>query len=145
MRSMINFLLATILSILFMSSAVAAIDEEHKVVIQVSTADVKSHENALDTAIDIQNHYEPGEVKIEIVAYGQGLRIFSKSRKNKFSKRIATLAKSGIILSAGKNSIKKYDITHKKKMTLIEGVNTVPNGAVRIIRLQEKGYSYIRP
>lgn len=145
MRTMINFLFATILSILFMSSVVAAIDEEHKVVIQVSTADVKSHENALDTAIDIQNHYEPGEVKIEIVAYGAGLKIFTQGKKNKFSTRITTLAKSGIILSAGKNSIKKYDTTHKKKMMLIEGVKTVPNGAVRIMRLQEKGYSYIRP
>jgi hypothetical protein len=129
----------------FMGSTAAAIDEEHKIVIQVSTADAKIHNIALDTAADIQNHYEPGEVKIEIIAYGAGLKIFTQSRKNKFSKRIATLVKSGIIFSACSHSIKKYDATHKKKIALIEGVKTVPNGAVRIIRLQEKGYSYLRP
>ena len=145
MRTTTKFLLATILSILFMASAIAAIDEEHKIVIQVSTTDAKSHDIALNTATDIKNHYEPGEVKVEIVAYGPGLKMFTQSRKNKFSKRITTLAKSGISFSACKKSINDYDETHKKKMTLVEGVKTVRNGAVRIIHLQEKGYSYIRP
>ena len=34
---------------------------------------------------------------------------------------------------------------HGKMPDLVEGVGTVPDGAVRVIELQEKGYSYLYP
>ena len=140
-----KFLLSIIALIAFYGSAVAGIDEEHKLVIQVSTEDAKSQEVALNYAANVLNHYEKGEVKVEVVAHSAGINLLSKSRKNKYSSRVTELVKSGVIFSACNVSIKNIEKKHKKKPEVIEGVKIIPDGAVRIMLLQEKGYSYIRP
>jgi len=140
-----KLLLVIIASVLFFSNASAEMGIEHKVVIQVSTADVKTQTIALNNAVNIQKHFEPGEVKVEIVAYGPGLSLLTEKGKNKLAKRVASLAMSDITFSACDNTMKKIEKKSGKKPVLIDGVKVVPAGVVRIMRLQEKGYSYIRP
>ncbi|MCW8900932.1 MAG: DsrE family protein [Gammaproteobacteria bacterium] len=140
-----KLLLVITASALFFSTASAEMGIEHKVVIQVSTADVKTQTIALNNAVNIQKHFEPGEVKVEIVAYGPGLSLLTEKGKNKLAKRVASLAMSDITFSACDNTMKKIEKKSGKKPVLIDGVKVVPAGVVRIMRLQEKGYSYIRP
>ncbi|MDH5370136.1 MAG: DsrE family protein [Gammaproteobacteria bacterium] len=145
MNSMIKFLLTILTAIVFYGTATAGIVEEHKLVIQVNTEEAKNQEIALNYAVNVLNHYEPGEVKVEIVAHGAGISLLSKSRKNKFTSRIESLVKSGIVFSVCNNSINDIEKKYRKKPEIIEGVKIIPDGTVRIMRLQEKGYSYIRP
>ena len=145
MNFMVKFFLTILAATVFSGSAMADIEVEHKLVIQVSTEDAKSQEVALTYANNVLSHYEPGEVKVEIVAHSAGISLLSKSRKNKFTSRVNELVKSGVIFSACNYSIKNVEKKHKKPTEVIEGVKIVPDGAVRIMRLQEKGYSYIRP
>lgn len=145
MNSIIKFLLTIFTAMVFYGSAIAGIVEEHKLVIQVNTEDAKSQEIALNYAMNVLNHYEPGEAKVEIVALGAGISLISKSRKNKFTSQITNLVKSGIVFSACTNSINDIEKKYRKKPEIIEGVKIIPDGTVRIMRLQEKGYSYIRP
>ena len=140
-----KFLLIIIASIAFNGSVMAGIEGEHKLVIQVSTGYAKSQEIALNYAANVLNYYEPGEVKVEIVTHDAGISLVSKSRKNKFTSRITSLMKSGVIFSACNNSIKNIEKKHNKKPEINKGVKIIPDGTVRIMRLQEKGYSYIRP
>ena len=78
----------------------------HKVVIQVSSKDALTQKIAVNNAVNVMKEYGPGEVVVEIVAYGPGLSMLTK--KNKQSKRIKGLALSdGLTFSACNNTMKK--------------------------------------
>lgn len=145
MKWITKLLLACIVSVSIFSSAMAEIGEVHKMVIQVSSADKKVQAIALKSAEDLQKHFSQGEIKIEVVAYGPGLSLLVKNKKNKLAKDVSSLAQSDIIFSACKDTIKMLEKKTGKSISLIEGVKVVPVGVARILWLQEKGYSYLRP
>jgi uncharacterized protein len=118
-------------------------DKPHKIVIQVSTADPVTQKIALNNALALSKTYGPDAVAIEVVAYGPGLSLMTP--KSAESKRIPDLAMQDIQFSACNNTIKKITKKTGKAPKLVEGVEIVPAGAVRIMELQENGYSYIRP
>ncbi|MDX1808839.1 MAG: DsrE family protein [Sulfurospirillaceae bacterium] len=115
----------------------------HKVVIQVSTNDVKMQNIALNNAVNLQKYYGMDNVVVEVVAYGPGLSILTN--KSKFSKRVSSLAMSDIRFSACHNTMLKIKKKTGKLPHLSEGVKIVPAGVVRIAELEEQGYAYIRP
>ena len=116
---------------------------KHKLVIQVSSKDALTQKIAMNNAVNVQKAYGVDNVAVEIVAYGPGLSMLTKKSKN--SKRVKTLAVQGITFSACGNTIKKFTKKKGKKPKLTKGVKVVSAGVERIMELQEKGYSYIRP
>lgn len=118
-------------------------NKPHQLVIQVSTDDARTQKIALNNAVNLQKLYGMDGVIIEIVAYGPGLSLMTK--KNKQSKRVSSLAMQDIKFSACMNTIKKVEKKTGKKVQLTDGVGHVKAGVARIMELQEKGYSYIRP
>jgi intracellular sulfur oxidation DsrE/DsrF family protein len=50
-----------------------------------------------------------------------------------------------ITFSACNNTMKKIAKKTGKKPHLTKGVKIVPAGVIRIMELQEQGYSYVRP
>lgn len=145
MNKVTSILLAGLASTMIFGTAMAEMGATHKVVIQVSSASAKIQAIALNNAVNVQKHYGPGEVDIEIVAYGPGLKILTQGKKNKQAKRVASLAKSDITFSACGNTMKKIAKKKGKEPKLIDGVKVVTAGVVRLMELQEQGYSYIRP
>ena len=145
--NMVNkILLVAVASVMFVSSAMADMGAKHKVVIQVSSADATVQKIALNNAVNVQKHFGLDNVDVEIVAYGPGLGILTQNKKNKQAKRVASLAMSNITFSACGNTMKKMTKKNKgKSPKLIAGVKVVPAGVIRIMELQGKGYSYIRP
>ena len=115
----------------------------HKVAIQVSSADPLIQKIALNNAANVQKHYGTDNVIIEIVAYGPGLSLLTK--KNPYSKRVESMAISEIRFKACNNTIKAVTRKKGKKPVLTPGVKITPSGVVRLMELQEQGYSYIRP
>ena len=116
----------------------------HKVVIQVSSKDPLTQRIAVNNAVNVLKAYGPGEAVVEIVAYGPGLSMLTK--KNKQTKRIKGLAlNEDLTFSACGNTMKKIKKKKGKMPKLTDGVKIVPAGVVRIMTLQEKGYSYVRP
>ncbi|MDH5426280.1 MAG: DsrE family protein [Gammaproteobacteria bacterium] len=134
--SIAGFIAATF----FTSSALAA---DHKVVIQVSSKDPQTQTIALNVASNVQKHYGMDNVTIEIVAFGPGLSILT--RKSPQSKRVSSLSQSDIKFSACANTMAKIEKKTGNKPKLTEGVAIVPAGAVRLMELQEQGYSYLKP
>ena len=147
MNSISKMILATVASVMFLGTAAMAADNgaAHKVVIQISTGDPAEQNLALNNAVNVQKDFGPGEVDIEIVAYGPGLSILTKNPDNKSAERVASLAKSDITFSACGNTMKNMAKKSGKEPVLIDGVKIVPAGVVRLMQLQEQGYSYIRP
>lgn len=130
-----------------MTTAAAADDmgAPNKVVIQVSTADPAVQKLAINNVVNLTKAFPPGEVAIEVVAYGPGLSILTTAKKNKQMNRVASLAKSDITFSACANTMKAFEKKTGHKPKLINGVKIVPGGIVRIMQLQKEGYAYIRP
>ena len=135
-----KLLISAVTSLILSASLLA---QEHKVVIQVSTDDVRTQKIALNNAVNLQKLYGMDNVEIEIVAYGPGLGIMTQNSSE--STRVKSLALQNITFSACGNTIAKVTKKTGKAPVLTEGVQTVKAGVARIIELQEENYSYIRP
>lgn len=146
MNIMKKILLAAMASLMLVGASMADMGAKHKVVIQVSSSDAKTQTIALNNAVNVHKSFGPGEVDVEIVAYGPGLSILTENKKNKNAKRVASLAMSDITFSACGNTMKKIAKKNNgKEPKLVAGVKIVPAGVIRIMELQGKGYAYIRP
>lgn len=113
---------------------------EHFAVFHISSGDEFAQKLVLNNAQNLANFYGPDKVDIEIVAYGPGLRTLF--RENVFSKRIQRMADSGVTFSACANTMTNMgrDVKSLNKVAKV-----VPGGVVRIMELQEAGWTYIRP
>lgn len=138
----LSILLVAVMSLAGLS-AQAADFVEKKIVLQVS--DKASHTKVLNVAGNILKHYGKDQVKIEIVAFGPGLGVLIKNKKNKNLKRISSLAGDGVAFSACNNTMKKIAKKKGKMPPLHANAKVVPAGVIRIIELQDKGYVLIRP
>jgi len=123
--------------------AAAGEDAMHKLVIQVSTDDLRTQNIAMNNAVNLQKALGQDNIQIEIVAYGPGLTLLTG--KSPASKRVPNLAMQDIVFSACANTKAKMEKKSGKKLTIVEGARMVPAGVLRIMELQEQGYSYVRP
>lgn len=141
----VNLMLGRLLILWIVMAGQSAIAGEmmHKLVIQVSTDDVRTQQIALNNAVNLQKALGQDNIIIEIVAYGPGLSMMTPN--SPASKRIPSLAMQDIIFSACGNTKAKMEKKSGKKIVLVEGVQIVPAGVLRIMELQEQGYAYIRP
>jgi len=135
--------LVMMLLLLMSAQAANAADEVHKLVIQVSTDDLRTQNMALNNAVNVQKALGLDNVIIEIVAYGPGLSMLTP--KSPASKRVPSLAMQDITFSACGNTMDTIEHKSGKKVVLVEGVQIVQAGVVRIMELQEQGYAYVRP
>jgi len=127
----------------FATTLQAQQDPVHKVVIQVSHADPAEHTIALNMASNLQRLYGMDNIKIEIVAFGQGLQILTP--KSPEAARVSSLIVQDVRFSACANTMDKIERKTGKRPELTEGVEIVPAGVGRIIELQEQGYAYTAP
>jgi len=130
----------------FSATGALAGGKAHKVAIHVDENDKMRMNMALNNAQNLNKYYQAkGEkVDIEIVAYGPGLHML-RADTAPVKSRIAamSLEMDNIQFSACGNTHKK--MSKKKKVTLVSEATLVPSGVIRLMELQEKGRSYIRP
>ena len=131
-----------IFSFFTVSTVIFAEENEHKLVIQISTDDIRAQETALGNIVNLQKHYGMDNIEIELVAFGPGYRMLTP--QSSLAPRIASLALQEITFTACMNTL----ISIKEKTgfmpKLIDGVTTTKAGVARIIELQEDGYSYVK-
>ncbi len=113
---------------------------EHAVVFHISSGDEFAQKLVLNNAQNLQRFYGPDKVQIEVVAYGPGLRTLF--RENSQAGRIKNLADSGIEFTACANTMRNMG---RDTPSLHKVAKVVPGGVVRIMELQEAGWTYIRP
>lgn len=113
---------------------------EHFAIFHISSGDDFTQTLVLNNAQNLANHYGPDKVVIEIVAYGPGLKALFKESKN--AKRIGRMSDSGITFTACGNTMQAMG---RSKSSLNKHAKIVPGGVIRIMELQEAGWSYIRP
>jgi hypothetical protein len=122
----------------------------HRVAIQVDQNDPAVMNLALSNAANILEEYgSRGQtVKIEIVAYGPGLNMLREDTspvKDRI-KQISDLSfPSEIVFSACNNTKQAMEKSEGHPIAIVPQARLVPSGAVRLIELQEEGWSHLKP
>lgn len=126
----------------------AAGGKTHYLAIHVDDNDKGKMNMALNNAANVTKYYEAkGEkVEIEIVAYGPGLHMY-RADTSPVKTRIAamSLEHENLKFSACGNTMKGMTKKEGKKPVLIGEATVVPSGVVRLMELQEQGWTYVRP
>lgn len=136
------FILTTFFLCLFgLSPLVSAAD--HKMVIQINSKDKLTHKMGLINAGNLKSQLGINKVDVEVVIYGPGLSMVRS--ESVFAKRIKKLQSRGVEFSVCEGTLKAIAKKSGKEPDLLEGMKRVRTGALRILELQEAGYSYLRP
>ena len=128
----------------------AQAEESQCLMIHVPQEDAKAFKQAINIANNIPKQMGADAVRIEIIAQGPGLKLFTKGSPE--TDRIKSLAAmgdqtmgGGTTFSACAATIKGIKKKTGKEPVLIEGVGVVNPGAVaRILELHKEGCAYIR-
>ena len=141
---------AVILSIAFATTSFAADTKPHRVAIQVNQNDPQVMNLALNNATNVLEYYrgKNEEVEIDIVTYGPGLHMLraDTSPVQDRLKRLKEMAFPGKVqFSACNNTRQGMEKTEGKAISVVSDATIVPSGVVRIMELQEQGWSYVRP
>jgi len=141
---------AALLSIAFTASGFAADTKPHRVAIQVNQNDPQVMNLALNNATNVLEYYRAKneDVEIDIVTYGPGLHMLraDTSPVQDRLKRLKEMAfPSKVQFSACNNTKQGMEKTEGKAISVISDATIVPSGVVRIMELQEQGWSYVRP
>jgi intracellular sulfur oxidation DsrE/DsrF family protein len=116
---------------------------DYKYVLHISDMDPSKQELILNNAKNLLDAYPPGQVAVEIVAYGPGLRLMFAENVN--AQRIDSLSQSGVKFSACGNTLKGMTKQLGYEPKLNPDATVVPGGIVRIGELVHQGYIYIKP
>ena len=141
---------AALLSIAFAASGLAADTKPHRVAIQVNQNDPQVMNLALNNATNVLEYYrgKNEEVEVDIVTYGPGLHML-RSDTSPVQDRLKRLKEmafpSKVQFSACNNTKQGMEKTEGKAISVVSDATIVPSGVVRIMELQEQGWSYVRP
>ena len=128
--------------------ATQAADKLHRVAMQVDVNDPAVMNQALNNASNMASQYAAAgeKVEIEIVTYGPGLNMLRddtspvKARLTAMKQAIPSLSFAACAVT--KRGMEK---TEGHEITLIPEATVVPSGAIRLVELQEQGWSYLKP
>jgi intracellular sulfur oxidation DsrE/DsrF family protein len=141
---------AALLSLALIGNAVAGEGKAHRIAIQVDQNDPQVMNMALNNANNVIDYYRARNenVDVEIVTYGPGLHMLraDTSPVKDRIKRLKDTAFSGTIqFSACNNTKQGMEKAEGHTIALLPEATVVPSGVVRLMELQEQGFSYVRP
>ncbi|MGJ4952268.1 DsrE family protein [Bradyrhizobium sp. HKCCYLS20291] len=141
---------ACALLIVTTTGGLAADVKIHRVSIQVDQNDPAIMNLALNNASNIMETFkEKGEeVEIELVTYGPGLNMLrdDTSPVKDRLKQIAELSFPAKIKFSACNITKRgMEKREGHPIPIVAEASLVPSGAVRLMELQESGWSYLKP
>ena len=126
----------------------AASKKAHRLVLQVNSNEPATMNLALNNATNVEQHYkERGEkIEIEIVTFGPGLHML-RDDTSPVKDRIKAIADKSpaILFKACGNTQENMGKAENKAIPLVAQATLVKSGVVRLMELQEQGWTYVRP
>lgn len=120
----------------------------HRLILQVNSNEPAMMNLTLNNATNVAQYYRDlGEpVSIEIVTFGPGLHML-RDDTSPVKPRIEVLAMSNpeISFKACGNTQENMRKAENKDINLIPQATVVKSGVVRVLELQEQGWSYVKP
>jgi len=125
-----------------------ATKKQHRLILQVNSNEPAMMNLALNNASNVVQYYKDhGEkVSIEVVTFGPGLHML-RDDTSPVKARIEALALSSpeIAFKACGNTRENMSKAESKEIPLISQANIVKSGVVRVMELQEQGWTYVKP
>jgi intracellular sulfur oxidation DsrE/DsrF family protein len=142
--------IALAFGLLGVSGAAAEGSKPHRVAIHVDQNDPAVMNMALNNAKNVLEHYREKneDAEVEIVAYGPGLHMLRDDTspvKDRIKQMVEVSFPSKIKFSACNNTKQGMEKREGHPITIIPQASIVPAGVVRLMELQEQGWSYLRP
>lgn len=109
-------------------------------VIHLVSADESERETALTIAENLLADESGSIDDVAVVAQSDGVRSITADADT--ADQVRSLIDDGVTVSACSNTLDAVDMDASD---LVEGVETVPEGAVEVTRLETEGYAYLRP
>ncbi len=139
-----------LMSMALASTGLAADGKTHRIAIQVDQNDPQVMNLALNNATNVIEYYRSRneDVDVDIVTYGPGLHMLraDTSPVQDRIKRLKDMAFPGKIqFSACNNTKQGMEKTEGHAISILPDATIVPSGVVRLMELQEQGWSYVRP
>ncbi|WP_247279261.1 MULTISPECIES: hypothetical protein [unclassified Bradyrhizobium] len=120
----------------------------HRLILQVNSNEPAMMNLTLNNATNVAQYYrDRGEpVSIEVVTFGPGLHML-RDDTSPVKPRIEVLAMSNpeIAFKACGNTQENMRKAENKDISLIPQATLVKSGVVRVMELQEQGWSYVKP
>lgn len=124
------------------------VKKPHQLILQVNSNEPAMMNLALNNATNVAQYYRDlGEpVSIEVVTFGPGLHML-RDDTSPVKPRIEVLAMSHpeISFKACGNTQENMRKAENKDINLIAQATVVKSGVVRVMELQEQGWSYVKP
>jgi uncharacterized protein len=124
------------------------VSKTHRLILQVNTNDPAAMNLTLNNATNVTQHYkELGEkVKIEVVTFGPGLHML-RDDTSPVKARIEQMALSTpeVSFKACGNTQEKMHQAEHKDIPIVSQAQVVKSGVVRVMELQETGWTYVKP
>ena len=141
---------AVLMSLAFASTSPAADGKTHRIAIQVDQNDPQVMNLALNNATNVIEYYRGRneDVNIDIVTYGPGLNMLraDTSPVRDRIKRLKDMVFPGKIqFSACNNTKQGMEKAEGHAISVLADATIVPSGVVRLMELEEQGWSYVRP
>jgi hypothetical protein len=122
--------------------------QPHRLAIQVDVNDPATMNLVLNNVSNTVQHYnEIGQkVEIEVVAFGPGLHMLREDT-SPVKARIKSMSEvtPELSFSACGNTRENMTRAEEKEIPLISQAKVTKSGVVRLMELQERGWSYLRP
>ncbi|WP_449380086.1 DsrE family protein [Bradyrhizobium sp. UFLA05-112] len=122
--------------------------KEHHLILQVNTNDSAAMNLALNNASNVATYYkELGEkVKIEVITFGPGLHML-RDDTSPVKARIEEMALGApeVSFKACGNTREKMQKAENKDIPIVPQAQVVKSGVVRVMQLQEQGWTYVKP
>jgi hypothetical protein len=126
----------------------AAKNKEHRLILQVNSSDPAAMNLALNNATNVVQYYRDlGEkIQIEVITFGPGLHML-RSDTSLVKDRIETMALSTpeVSFKACGNTQEKMSKAENKDIPLVPEAQVVNSGVVRIMELEERNWTYVKP
>ena len=130
------------------ANARLADSKAHRLILQVNTNDPAAMNLALNNATNVAQYYkDAGEkVKIEVVTFGPGLHML-RDDTSPVKARLEEMALSTpeVSFKACGNTQERMHKAENKNIPIVRQAEVVKSGVVRVMELQEKGWSYVKP
>jgi intracellular sulfur oxidation DsrE/DsrF family protein len=129
--------------------ALAVADKKpHRLILQVNSNEPAMMNLALNNATNVAQYYKDlGEnVAIDVVTFGPGLHML-RDDTSPVKARIKAISESNpsISFEACANTRDNMSRVESKEIPLISEAKVVKSGVVRVMELQEQGWTYVKP
>ena len=143
-------LIALAVALAAAAGATAEQSKPHRVAIHVDQNDPAVMNMALNNAKNVIEYYrgKHEDAEVEIVAYGPGLHMLRDDTspvKDRIKQMVEKDFPSKIAFAACNNTKQGMEKREGHPITIIPQASIVPAGVVRLMELQEQGWSYVRP